>query len=144
MSVDAYQSPEADLSNSSNDVRVLSPKQILFTMEGRIGRKTYWLYYLGTVFSLLILFGILMAVLPSAGGESVIGGVIMMGAMLVFYVLMIWVSICISGKRWHDRNKSAWWILISFVPIIGGFWLLIENGFLKGDDGENRFGPPPF
>ena len=46
-------------------------------------------------------------------------------------------------KRWHDRDKSGWWMLITLVPIIGSIWLLIELGFLAGTPGVNRFGPPP-
>ena len=32
--------------------------------------------------------------------------------------------------------------MINFVPIIG-FWALIENGFLRGTEGKNRFGEDP-
>ena len=39
-------------------------------------------------------------------------------------------------------QANGWWVLIGLIPIIGGIWLLIELGFLKGTDGPNRFGPP--
>ena len=52
------------------------------------------------------------------------------------------MSLAIQVKRWHDRNKSGWWVLIGLIPLIGGIWALIETGFLAGDDGENRFGWP--
>jgi uncharacterized membrane protein YhaH (DUF805 family) len=58
-------------------------------------------------------------------------------------VAIIWSGLALAAKRWHDRDKSAWWILITFVPVIGGFWALIENGFLKGTEGPNRFGADP-
>jgi uncharacterized membrane protein YhaH (DUF805 family) len=63
----------------------------------------------------------------------------------VFFLLLlvpplIWVLIAVQVKRWHDRNKSAWWLLINFVPIIGWLWVLIECGFLRGTEGPNRFG----
>ena len=45
-------------------------------------------------------------------------------------------------KRFHDRDKSGWWVLIGLIPIIGAIWLLIELGFLKGTPGPNRFGSP--
>jgi uncharacterized membrane protein YhaH (DUF805 family) len=45
-------------------------------------------------------------------------------------------------KRFHDRDKTGWWVLIGLIPLIGPLWLLIELGFLKGTDGANRFGPP--
>ena len=51
-------------------------------------------------------------------------------------------SIIVYIKRFHDRDKSGWWVLIGLIPIIGGIWLLIELGFLKGTPGPNRFGPP--
>lgn len=30
-------------------------------------------------------------------------------------------------RRLHDTNRSGWWILIGFVPIIGFIWLFILN-----------------
>ena len=61
---------------------------------------------------------------------------------LIFYIPLMWVSLAVQVKRWHDRNKSGWWVLIGLVPLIGGIWALIENGFLAGDEAENRFGKP--
>jgi uncharacterized membrane protein YhaH (DUF805 family) len=81
--------------------------------------------------------------------------------------LFLWVYLAISVKRLHDRNKSAWWMLLFFVfpglfdqfadrlgdsyPVIFvGFasfvccvWGFIEFGFLKGTHGTNRFGADP-
>ena len=51
-------------------------------------------------------------------------------------------SILVDIKRWHDRDKSGWWMLILLVPIIGAIWFLIELGFLAGTPGPNRFGAP--
>jgi uncharacterized membrane protein YhaH (DUF805 family) len=62
---------------------------------------------------------------------------------LVLQVLLIWPSLAVSAKRWHDRDKSAWWILVGLIPIIGNIWILIENGFLRGTEGSNRFGDDP-
>jgi uncharacterized membrane protein YhaH (DUF805 family) len=45
-------------------------------------------------------------------------------------------------KRFHDRGKSGWWVLILFIPVIGFFWAIIDLGILQGDPGDNRFGPP--
>ena len=44
-------------------------------------------------------------------------------------------AIIVHIKRFHDRDKSGWWVLIGLVPIIGAIWLLIELGFLKGTPG---------
>ena len=62
---------------------------------------------------------------------------------LMFMIWIFWPSIAVQAKRWHDVNKSAWWLLINIVPIIGPLWALIENGFIAGTTGENRYGPDP-
>ncbi len=51
--------------------------------------------------------------------------------MIVLYLGIIWCGLTIQAKRWHDRDKSAWWILIGLLPVIGPIWALVENGFLR-------------
>ena len=60
----------------------------------------------------------------------------------IFALLSLIPAIIVHIKRFHDRDKSGWWVLIGLVPIIGAIWLLIELGFFKGTPGPNRFGPP--
>ena len=45
-------------------------------------------------------------------------------------------------RRLHDTNRSGFFSLISFIPIIGSLVLLF---FLipEGTKGKNRFGPDP-
>ncbi len=57
-------------------------------------------------------------------------------------LVIAWVKLAVHAKRWHDRNKSALWILFSFIPLIGQIWAVIELGFIAGTQGHNRFGPP--
>jgi len=52
---------------------------------------------------------------------------------------LIWPSLAVQTKRWHDRNKSGWWNLIGLAPIVGPLWAFIELGFLKGTPGANRY-----
>ena len=56
---------------------------------------------------------------------------------------ILYPSLAVAAKRFHDRDKSGWWILILFIPIIGFIWYLVELGFLPGTPGPNRFGPDP-
>jgi uncharacterized membrane protein YhaH (DUF805 family) len=48
----------------------------------------------------------------------------------------------IGVRRLHDIDRTGWWILISFIPLIG-FILLLVWFATKGNDGPNRFGPDP-
>ncbi|HEY9065995.1 MAG TPA: DUF805 domain-containing protein [Burkholderiaceae bacterium] len=109
----------------------MSLPHILFSLKGRIPRKTFWLY---GVLALLLVSVILNLLLGIAGFSDRV-------AEAVPNLVILWPSIAISVKRWHDRDKSGWWVLINVIPVIGAIWTLIENGFLRGTTGENRFGP---
>ena len=56
---------------------------------------------------------------------------------------VLWPALAITAKRWHDRNRSAWWILINLVPVIGSLWTFVECGLMPGTAGPNRYGPAP-
>ncbi|PIE01033.1 MAG: hypothetical protein CSA81_12935 [Acidobacteria bacterium] len=58
-------------------------------------------------------------------------------------MLLTWVSLAISVKRWQDRNKSGLMVLIGFIPFVDLIRALVENGFLAGTDGPNRFDKKP-
>ena len=134
MTADIYSSPDANLETGDGTVEPLTINQILFSFKGRIGRKAYWLSFLGMM---VALFAVIFVLALAGVGEDVIGLV-----TLVIYIPLIWMSLAVQIKRWHDRNKSGWWVLITLIPVIGSIWALIENGFLAGDDNQNNFGAP--
>jgi uncharacterized membrane protein YhaH (DUF805 family) len=108
-------------------------RQFLFSFQGRVGRQQYW------VMALLSVPFILAATIINSGfrrDPAETPGVLVL-------LPMLWAAVAVTIKRWHDRNKSGWWILINLIPVVGDIWSLIENGFLKGTPGENRFGPDP-
>ena len=44
--------------------------------------------------------------------------------------------------RLHDLDRTGWWILLGFIPLIG--WIILLIWYVtKGTDGPNRFGPDP-
>ena len=61
----------------------------------------------------------------------------------IFSLVVIVPAFLVYIKRWHDRDKSGWWMLIVLIPLVGLIWFLVELGFLPGTPGPNRFGPPP-
>jgi uncharacterized membrane protein YhaH (DUF805 family) len=109
---------------------------LLFSLEGRIGRAKYWL---GQLVLFVVLFVSWLVLLSGLASESIV----LLLIPIALFPFSLWMSICIAGKRYHDRGKSAWWILICLIPIVGGIWQFIELGLLRGDDGTNDYGPDP-
>ena len=101
--------------------------QFAFSLNGRIGRLEFWI---GCV---LILIGLRISadLMDSTDTEEGLGVLLML--------VMLWCSLAVSAKRWHDRGKSAWMNLIFFIPYIGPIWTFIELGLLRGTEGPNRF-----
>ncbi|WP_316224730.1 MULTISPECIES: DUF805 domain-containing protein [unclassified Bradyrhizobium] len=105
-------------------MRLLS---FLFSFEGRISRRSYWLYFVLPVF--VIFLGVAIAAPPLSFNR----------ALLTLFLLVIWPALAVGAKRCHDRNRSGWHQLIGLIPVIGPFVLLIELGILQGTEGPNRF-----
>ncbi len=108
----------------------------LFSFDGRIGRRSFW-----CSFPFILVFSIIVSSMMELLVESSNGIVLIL--FFCILVLLLWVSLAIQAKRWHDRNKSATWLLLNFVPIIGFFWVWIELGFLQGTTGNNDYGIDP-
>lgn len=108
-------------------------KHYLFSFEGRVGRAKFWLMVLLTT----------VVSCAGAGINARSSGDPSYGAGSLLELAMLWPNLAVSVKRWHDRDKSGWWVLINFVPVIGWIWSFIENGILRGTTGPNRFGADP-
>lgn len=109
---------------------------LLFSFSGRISRSQFWLGYF------IQLVGLGFGYLCLIYGQVNQNIIALVGSLVVFLPL-IWVGLSVMAKRYHDRDKSAWWILIGLIPIVGGIWQLIELGMLKGTEGSNDYGPDP-
>ncbi len=143
--------------------------RLLFSPEGRIGQRDFWIGFL-----MLFVFGIL------------IHAVLLVGHLI--WLLSIYCWICLYSKRLHDMGHSGFaqlWtyvldVLLVVVLIVGGLgsvlaaifsgghfgwgllaggmtlivlagfaWFLIRLGFVlwvglsPGQAGDNRYGPVP-
>ena len=58
-------------------------------------------------------------------------------------LLGFWIGLALAVKRWHDRDKSGWWVLINLIPLIGWIWSFVEVGCLRGTVGPNQYGADP-
>ncbi|ODN70344.1 DUF805 domain-containing protein [Methylobrevis pamukkalensis] len=117
---------------------------LLFSPSGRIGRLGYWGVGFLSFFMMIVLWFGLVFVFGGTGFESpdsLSAGSAVLGLALVVVLLAMSISgFMVQIKRWHDRDKSAIWLVMNFVPIIGPIWVLIECGFLPGTPGANTYG----
>ena len=99
------------------------------SFSGRASRSEYWWFFLFT-----ILAQIAGAVVDGIIGTGFISGLIGLGLFLP--------GLGLGFRRIHDIDKSAWWLLIFLVPLVG-FILLIVWFCSRGTQGDNRFGADP-
>ena len=93
----------------------------LFSAKGRISRKQFWLNFVLPLIGIYLVVVVVAGALfgfsgVAAGGEPnpIIFGVIGLIA-IPLYIAIVWASICVSAKRFHDRNMSGWWVLWFFL-----------------------------
>ena len=108
--------------------------------QGRARRQEYWMWFL-FVFMVAV---VLEAVIFAAGGPRSGNAIVTVFGLvlLVFELAVLIPTLAVGFRRLHDTNRSAWWMLISFVPLIGGVVLLVFY-CLDGTPGPNKFGPDP-
>ena len=140
--------------------------EFMFGAGGRINRAKYWL----SLFKLSIA-GLL-------GTVVVFTAVGLAAPLFVFMVIIVaipWLlwGLAIHTERLHDRDKSAWWLVVfCLLPGVLGqlikvtrfagtaepvlrcvielagvalvIWGFVEIGCLRGTAGSNTYGPDPF
>ena len=104
---------------------------VFLNFQGRLNRQPFWITTLGLW---LASVGVTLVASILFGSQS--------GATTVGLVLLV-PSLAVAIKRYHDRDKSGWWILILLIPIVEFIWYVVELGFLPGTPGPNRYGPDP-
>ena len=115
-----------------------------YVRRGRIPRRTWWLHYTLPLAGLGVLAQLadLSVGYDQAAAQTGIygwtGGPV--GTLVLLFSAV--PSISSTVARLHDRGRSALWLCWSLLPLVGALVLLVENGFLRGTDRPNRFGPP--
>ncbi len=112
-------------------VRTCLAKYIV--ISGRARRSEYWWFAL-FVFAVSIVLNLV---------ETLVLQGLTFGLLSLLWSLAVLLpGICVGGRRLHDRDMSAWWLLLALIPGIGAIILLVLF-CLPGTNGPNRFGPDP-
>jgi uncharacterized membrane protein YhaH (DUF805 family) len=139
--------------------------EFLFGAKGRINRAQYWrslvIFSVAGLFTAVILFV----------AAAIAAPLFIVTVVLVFIPWLMW-GFAIHTERLHDRDKSAWWLLVFYVVpgVLGHFakaawfaegagmvlhyvlasaslaltiWGFVEIGCLRGTAGPNKYGSIP-
>jgi uncharacterized membrane protein YhaH (DUF805 family) len=129
---------------------------------GRSRRKEYWMYVLLLVV-VYIVVGIIESVLHLRGMVAGLYGPL----SLLLALATLVPSLAVGIRRLHDTDRSGWWLLIGYgpllvsmvLPFLGmaglglamivmivaliGFLVLLVFMVLEGTRGPNQYGPDP-
>ena len=108
-----------------------------FVIKGRASRSEYW--FLQLLFTPLAMYVGFWSEPVSAGTIDPPSLYILSTILVIFLFIP---AITSQIRRFHDRDKSGWFILINFIPFVG--WIIALVMLLdKGTPGKNRFGEYP-
>lgn len=121
--------------------------QILFrpfidwgVFEGRTARHAFWIFYtFWTVIGFFVDTFIyeLTFNMQSAGLARIIG---FFDGLLFFYILFVTLSLI--TRRFHDTGRSAWYLLLLLIPFLGNIIIFVFMLF-PGQKRANIYGPDP-
>ena len=97
-----------------------------FDFSGRASKSEYWWFQLYNAIIYLLTF-------VFQGDLTLLFSI-----LIIANIIPIWAA---AVRRVHDSDKSGWMVLISVIPVIGLYVivLLIQDG----SKGKNRFGVKP-
>ncbi len=99
----------------------LEPFNKFATFKGRASVSEYWIFF----FVNFIL-------------SYIVGRINSLPVLIIWFLFIITPTIAVTIRRLHDTNRSGWWFLFSFIPVIGWVTLFI---FLasSGSSCENKY-----
>jgi len=100
--------------------------------NGRSSRPEFWVF---------IAFHFVAAFFISIAGILTLDDLFEI-VMSVFMLVQFFIILPLAIRRMHDTGRSAFWLLLNVIPLIGNLIVLIFM-CLPGDEGANRYGPDP-
>jgi uncharacterized membrane protein YhaH (DUF805 family) len=99
---------------------------------GRARRAEFWWYFLAN----LIISVVLNIIDAAIGSGSGFYGGILTG---LYGLAVLLPGLAVGIRRLHDTDKSGWWLLLVFIPIVG-IIVLIVFWATDGTRGTNAYG----
>lgn len=112
-------------------IRTVFGRYVQFS--GRARRSEYW-YWILFIVLVSIALSVVDGVIFGFGDSdlAILGPLFSLGTFLP--------SLAVGFRRMHDLGRSAWWLLLALIPLIGSL-ILIYWFAQRGDEGDNQYGP---
>lgn len=109
--------------------------------QGRTPRSGYWWVVLFLVAVSFVMWAVDMVLFEGIYPQTLLEQGFGPGSILFIAATFI-PNLALGFRRLHDTGRSAWWILIGLVPIVGAIVLLVFY-LLPSTPGSNQYGPNP-
>jgi uncharacterized membrane protein YhaH (DUF805 family) len=119
---------------------LIRPWRHAFDYKGRSPRREYWLGWGQFFIGIIVIGGIIGLVDDNLGGRF--GTSLVDIPLGLFMIASLVAGLAATVRRLHDQDKSGWFVLIYFVPFVGGIILLILM-LMPGTDDWNSYGEDP-
>ena len=104
---------------------------------GRSTRAEFWWWLL-----FLVVANIALLVADGLTSNSSTFGPIGGQLQGLFILATLIPSVAVAVRRLHDINRTAWWLLLCLVLVIGWVVLLVWTNN-RGNNGTNKYGRDP-
>ncbi len=126
---------------------MLMPYRRYTDFSGRSQRKEYWMFALFSAIVTLVVLALMFGGMPAmdeygAPGDPGMMFYVGIGLLVLFGLGSIIPSIAVQVRRFHDQDKSGWFVLLGLIPYVGGIVVFVFM-CLDGTRGANRFGDDP-
>ena len=98
--------------------------------SGRASRTEFWMWTLVNFIVGVVLYLLSLAVHP------------LLILVIVYDLGVLIPGLAVSFRRLHDTDRTAWWLLIYLIPIIGAIVLLVFF-CIDSTPGDNHYGASP-
>jgi uncharacterized membrane protein YhaH (DUF805 family) len=101
--------------------------------NGRAARPEFWWFVLYNLIVAAVI-NLVAGIIVGRSSGQVVGDLYSLAVLLP--------SLGVGIRRLHDTNRTGWWYLLVFLPIIGWIVLIVFLA-MASDPGSNNYGPNP-
>lgn len=109
------------------------------TFSGRATRPEFWWWVLFVFIVMSVTRLVDGAIVAPLLGFHRFEGIAGQPLSAIVSLAILLPSLAVGARRLHDIGRTAWWLLLHFIPIAGSIVLLVF-AVQPSEEGENQYG----